>query len=253
MKALFFSVPAILALVCSTSVRADDEAKRVLEQAAKAHGGVENLAKHKDQSVVQKGKMHISTMGVELDGTMEMSANIHRFRQDFQFSLMGMDFMQNVAFDGKEMWVSLNGKVVLTQDKKEDLDLIKEMIYSESAATMALMGDKTLELSIIGEDKVGDTPVVGVRVSKKGHKDVSLYFDKETHLLKKTQFRGLDFQSHAEVEEERIMNDYKEVDGEKQPMRLTINRDGKKYLEMEVSETKYVDKLDDNLFAKPKE
>jgi hypothetical protein len=252
MKSLMFSVPAALALVFATSAHAGDEAKTILEQAAKAHGGAENISKHKDESVIEKGKIHVSTMGVELDGTMEMSANMQRFRQDLQFSLMNQDFTQNVVFDGKELWVAINGKIGLLQDKKEDLDLIKEQIYAESAASLALMGDKSIEVSIIGEDKVGDTPVVGVRVSKKGHKDVSLYFDKETHLLKKTQFRGSDFQSHTEVEEEHILDDYKDVNGEKHPMHVTIMRDGKKFLEMEVTEVKYVEKLDDSLFEKPK-
>ncbi len=253
MKAMLFSAPALLAIVFATSVRADDEAKKVLDLAAKAHGGVEKLAKHKDRSVIQKGKMHISVMGLDIDGAMEASANMNQFRQDFRFSIMNQDFSQSVVFDGKELWVSINDNIVLTQNKKEDLDLIKEMIYAESAAGLAMVGDKSVELSIIGDDMLGDTPVVGVRVSKKDHKDVSLYFDKKTHLLRKTQFRALDFQSHTEVEEERIMDDYStDADGEVWPMKVTIIRDGKKFGEIEFKETRYVDKLDADLFSRPK-
>jgi len=253
MKALFFSAPAVLALAFVTSARADDDVKSVLEQAVKAHGGLENLSKHKDHGVIQKGKMHLSIMGMELDGTMEISASDEKFKQDFQFSIMGQDISQTVGFDGKQLWIAVNGKVVMAVDKKEDLDVIKEAIFAERAVSLALLGDKSIELSIIGEDKVGDTPVIGVRVSKKGHKDVSIYFDKATHLLKKTQFRGVDFQSRAEVEEEHIMDDYKDIGGEMQPMRVTVNKEGKKFVEIEFTEIKYVDKFEDSVFAKPKE
>ena len=42
------------------------------------------------------------------------------------------------------------------------------------------MKEKGYELSLIGEDKVEGKKVVGVRVSKKDQKDISLYFDAET-------------------------------------------------------------------------
>jgi hypothetical protein len=252
MRRLVVAVPVCLLLSIAISARADDDAKNVLEQAVKAHGGAENISKHKDQCVIQKGKMHVSVMGMEIDGTMEISASKDRFRQEFQFSLMGQDYTQSVVFDGKQIFVVFNGKVVFTTDKKEDLDLVNESMYAEKAAGLALLGDKSIEVSIIGDDMVGDTPVVGVRVSKKGHKDVNLYFDKSTHLLKKTQFRSLDFQSHAEVDEERIMEEYADVGGEKQPKRVIVSKDGKKFGEIEFTEFNYVDKLDDSLFTKPK-
>jgi hypothetical protein len=126
-------------------------------------------------------------------------------------------------------------------------------MYSEKAAGLAMLGDKDIELSIIGDDMVGDTAVVGVRVSSKGHKDVSLYFDKKTHLLKKSIGRMLDFESHAEVEQERIVDEYKEVDGMMRPARMTLNKDGKKFVEIELTEVRSVDKLDDDTFAKPKQ
>jgi hypothetical protein len=196
--------------------------------------------------------MHVYVMGLELEGPADMSANRDQFRQEFQFSVQGQQYNQAVVFDGKEMWIAVNDMVVQTQDKKKDLDPIREQMFAEGAATLVLLGDKSFEVSIIGEDKVGDVPVIGVRVSKKGHKDVSLYFDKETHLLKKTQFRGTDFVSGTEVDEQHIVDGYTEVDGEQQAKHLTIVKDDKKYAELELNEIKFVDKLDAELFSKPK-
>jgi hypothetical protein len=237
-------------LASGHAARADDDAKKVVEAAVKAHGGADKLAKQKKMSSISKGKMKINIMD-GIDATMEMRAGGKKFRQDIKFSIMGMDFEQSVAYDGKEMWIALNGKIMQTLSTKEDLELIREAVHAEEVADLDLLDNKDIELSIIGDDKVGDTPVVGVRVSQKGYKDVSLYFDKKTHRLKRIDSRGLDFQSRMEVAQERIIDEYKEVDGVLQPAKITMNRDGKKFIEFEFASYELVDKLDDSTWKKP--
>jgi hypothetical protein len=257
MRTLLVSAIALLAgLALVVPVRADDDAKKVIDKAVKAMGGAEALSKNKDKGVIIKGKMHITTMGLELDATMEMTASPGKnpkFRQDIQLSVMGMDINQVVGFNGKEMWIAVNGKVVQTRDKKEDLALLEEMLWAEEAGGLVLLNDKSVETSIIGESKIGDLPVIGLRVSKKGHKDVNLYFEKESGLLKKAQYRTIDFATGSEVEQERITDEYKEVDGLKRPNKISIVNDGKKIVEMEINEIKYVDTVGDDVFTKPKE
>jgi hypothetical protein len=96
---------------------------------------------------------------------------------------------------------------------------------------------------------VSDKPAVGVRVSAKGHKDISLFFDKESGLLVKTQKRTKE--AGVEVDEENFYSDFKEIDGVKLPMTLKILHDGKKFLDAKVTEAKLLEKLDDDVFAKP--
>jgi hypothetical protein len=57
----------------------------------------------------------------------------------------------------------------------------------------------------------------------------------------------------AEVSQETFFDDYKEVDGVQQPMKLLIKRDSKDYLDAEISEVKLHEKLDDKTFDKPSE
>ena len=255
MRILTCSAAVLLALATlAPPARADDDVKKVIDKAVKAHGGLDALKKNKDKAVVLKGKMHIES--VNIDATTEVSftggAN-KKFRQDLEFTFMGQNIKQAVGYDGKTGWIALNGKVMKTFDSKEEVEALQETLYSEEVAELVMVGDKSLELSIIGEDKVGDTPVIGIRVVKKGHKDVSLFFDKESGLLKKVVNRGLDLQTGTEVEQERFFSDYKEVDGEKRAMKIVMNQDGKKFVELEITEVKYADKLDDDLFVKPKE
>lgn len=259
MRALLWSAAAlIVGLTIALPAKADDAAKKVIDKAIKAHGGADILNKQKDKGVIQKGKMKIYANGMELDATVETTiasgpGKDRKFKQDIQLSVMGQDVKQLVVFDGKAMWIAINGKIFMTYDKKEDLEKFEEAAFAEEAAGLVLLSDKEIETSIIGEDKVLDTPVIGIRVAKKGRKDVSLYFEKESGLLKKIHSRTLDFMSGNEVEQERIFDDYKEVDGQKRPQRAVVNQDGKKLVEIEFSETKIVDSVEESAFDKPKE
>jgi hypothetical protein len=106
-------------------------------------------------------------------------------------------------------------------------------------------------LSTIGEDKVEGKKAVGIRVSAKDHKDVSLYFYADTHLLAKIEHRTVDATTGNEVNEERIITEYKKgPDGAPVPKSVILKRDGKKLLEAEVTEWEMVEKIDDTEFTK---
>jgi hypothetical protein len=92
---------------------------------------------------------------------------------------------------------------------------------------------------------------VGVRVSSKGHKDINLFFDKNSGLLVKVEYRTFDLNSKQEINEERIITEYQNKDGLKVAKKAIVNRDGKKYIEAEVLEVKYLDDIDDTQFSKP--
>ena len=51
--------------------------------------------------------------------------------------------------------------------------------------------------------------------------------------------------------QETLYGDYRDVQGAKLPMKVTINREGKKYVEGENSDLKAVEKPDEKLFGKP--
>ena len=67
----------------------------------------------------------------------------------------------------------------------------------------------------------------------------------------RTGLSALEDDSGKEVTQEVLYSDYKEVDGIKHPMKITINRDGDKCLDGETTDLKLVEKLDESEFAKP--
>lgn len=251
---LFVLGLALLAL--TTAVRADDDAKDVIKKAIKAHGGEDVLKKNRVRPGQFSGEAHIEAEGLELTGTMQMTAvmkdNTYRFRQDLNLKVMDMELRQSVGFDGKELWITLNDQVFMTYDSEDDIKLIRESNWAEEASDLVVLFEPGVELAIVGEDKVGDHPVVGVRVSKKGFKDVLLYFDQKTYLLRKVQNQSLDFMSRKEVEQERILDDYTDLEGQKIPKKLTFFQDGKKLLDLQVKEMKLLDHIEEGFFSRPK-
>ena len=86
---------------------------------------------------------------------------------------------------------------------------------------LAVLKDKKYKLSPLGEVKVEGRDAVGVQVSCKGHKDVNLYFDKETNLLAKGEWNvKAQEQGGKEVMQETLYGDYKDVEGAKIPMKI---------------------------------
>src|SRR5262249_2306647 len=102
----------------------------------------------------------------------------------------------------------------------------------------------------LGEAEVEGKAVVGVRVSSKGHEDISLYFDKKTYLLTKTVFRATE-KNGNEANDERIVAEYtKDKNGVPVPKKVVMKRGGGEVMELDVTEFTYLEKLDDNEFKK---
>lgn len=225
---------------------AADETQAIIDKAIKAHGGVEKLAK--DRATQSKSKGTIELAG-GISYTQETSLQSGKFKDVMQLSVAGTDVTVTTVFDGKKAWVNANGMTRELEGKL--LDEVKEAAYTTKLGRMVFLKDKAVELSPLGEVKVNDRPAVGVKVVTKGHRDLNMYFDKESGLLAKVERQALDAMTQKEVAEERIVLEYQEVDGMKVAKNVLINRDGKKFMEAEVLEVKFPDKLDDSEFAKP--
>ncbi len=232
-------------ILTPTSVRADDkdDIKAILEKAIKAHGGEEKLTKEKAVTMKIKGKFY--GMGEEgIDYTLDVSITPTKKRIDLEAS--GFKFLQ--VFNGEKGWKKFGDDV--SDMDKDDIAEFKEQLYQDKVGTLVpLLKDKDFKLSSLGEAKIDKKPAVGIKVSSKDHRDIDLFFDKDTGLLVKTEATVKDM--GQEYKQESIMSDYKEFDGRKVPTKILINRDGKKFVDGETLEYKHHEKLEDNVFGKP--
>jgi hypothetical protein len=165
---------------------------------------------------------------------------------------MGQNVAVVTAFNKDKGWYQANGQTMDMDTKM--LDAMKEALYVMRVARVTALRDnkdKAVEVSLVGEDKVDGRAVVGIRVASQGHNDINLFFDKETGLLTKFVHRTADPLSGQQITEERIIQEYQDVDGLKVAKKALVNRDGKKFMEVEVLEVKLTDKVDDSEFAKP--
>ncbi len=235
-------------LLLTAGARAEDETRAVIARAIKAHGGEEALTKYPAGQTKAKGKLEI--LG-GLEFTQEGSFMLpDKIKEVMEMEVMGQKVRVVSVFDGTKAFIQANGQdVPITDSIKE---AFKDGIYAIKVARLVpLLKEKEFELSALGEVKVEGKPAVGVRVARKGQKDVSLFFNKETGLLAKVEHRTVDAMSGNEVTEERIITEYGKMDGVPTAKKVVVNRDGNKFMEVEVLETKRLEKLDDSEFAKP--
>jgi hypothetical protein len=232
-------------------VRADEDAelREVVERAIKAHGGLDNLTKFKASASKQKGKFH--GLGQALDYASDVSVQLPDcFRIEVRSKAGDQDFTFIQVIAGNKGWFKFGDN---TQELDKDmLAEAKEQMNASNISHLACLKDKEYKLSPLGEVKVGDRPAIGVRVEHKGCRDVSLFFDKKKGLLLKMETRGKDvMQGGQEYTATTRYDDYKEIEGIMVAHKTNIERDGKPYVDGEMTEATISEKLDDSVFAKP--
>jgi outer membrane lipoprotein-sorting protein len=239
------------ALALATLARADAEAdvKALLEKAIRASGGEEKLVKVKAMRMKSKGKFYgLNENGI--DYTAETAWQYpDRVRDEIHAEDNGQKVVILQIVDGNKGWTSIGGAT--EEMSKDALEEATENVYANRVSMLYPLKDKEFKLTPLADAKVGDKEAIGIKVSSKGHRDISLYFDKKTALLIKSESKVKDMNEAKEVSQETYFDDYKDVDGIQTPFKVTIKRADKNYVTAEMSEVKIVDKLDDKLFEKP--
>jgi hypothetical protein len=248
--ALRFWLAAGVVLAVSGLARADEQGdiKAILDKAIKAHGGEEKLSKGKVVSIKSKGKFY--GFGDGIDYTMEETSQLpDKTRRKIEGDAMGNKFEFIQVINGDKGWqVAMGSTEEMTKDQFTEG---KEALYAEWVTQLYPLKGKDFKLAALKETKVGDKEAVGIKVSSKDHRDISFYFDKKTGLLLKRETTVKDMMSDAMVPEEVLVEDYKDKDGVKYPVKITINRDKKKFIESETTDHQLSDKADDKTFEKP--
>ncbi len=227
----------------------DDDLKAVLKKAIAAHGGAKNLTKF--NGAVSKFKGTIEFKGK----TRDISGETTLLKPDKVKNSMTLDFDGKeipivIVYNGQKMWQSvLNKTEEITDDKI--LTEMREGLRAEGTASFVNYLKAPYELGALGEVKVKGQPAIGICVSKKGQRDVSYFFDKKTHLLVKTETRVHDAQTKQEVTQEKYIVGYRDTDGLKTGARVIIHKDGKAFMDMEITESKVYEKLEESNFAMP--
>lgn len=238
-----------LTLVIPSVVVADDAASRTItEKAIDAHGGEKSIAKFKGITSKIKGTIHINAAPVAVTGEVSsQGADQQKISVSFELDGQAISFLS--VFNRGQGWLKINDSTI--DMSADQLAETKESAYAGWVASLLPLKDKAFSLAPFGEIEIASRKAVGVNVTREGHRPINLFFDKETFRLARTETRVKDETTGQEVTDEATFGEYKLIEGIPQAMKLTIKRNDKPHAEIEVTEVKLSEKLDDSVFAKP--
>jgi hypothetical protein len=248
MRSWRIALLSLILLLPGAAAAQQDAARAVIEQAIKAHGGEERLARNRADKVKLEGMLFAARGATPFaaETTVQLPS---QFKSVLELTAAGEKHTVVHLINGDKVTVMVNGKV-----EKADTAALAELrdlaLLDRAVRLVPLLRDRGYDLALLEAVKVNDRPAVGVCVTMRGRKELRLYFDKELGLLVKAE-HVLGDGSGKEVREERYFGDFRDVAGHKRPFQITAFRDGKKLLEAKVVDVKYYDKLDDSEFARP--
>ena len=222
----------------------------ILEKALQAAGGEAKLAKLQGLTLKGKGVYHEpGKPDLPFSGVWYYQG-ADKGRTLIQIEAKGGKSEELRVINGDKGWIK-EGKLDAQQMDKDELAEEKEGLYFNWVTTLAPLKGKDFKLGPLDEAKVDGKAAVGFSITRKGHENINLYFDKETGLLVKSERKVKDGGTKKLVNEETLFSNFKEVDGVKIPLKFSVKWNGQPQAAAEMSEAKLVEKLDDKLFAKP--
>jgi hypothetical protein len=241
-----FAIMFVTAMSCP--VLADDkDAGTILDKAIKALGGEEKLKKV--GAVSWKAKFTITFNGNSNDFSSHATAQgLDHYRSEFEGEFNGNAFKGVTVINGDKGWRKIGDKMDLDADA---LANEKRRVYLEviPSQIMPLKGTG-FKLEVVADEKVGDKPAAGIKVTGPDAKDFTLYFDKESGLPVKLVAKVIGF-GGDEFTQETTYKDYKEFDGIKKATKAESKRDGEDFVKSEITEFKVLDKVDPKTFSEP--
>src|SRR5260221_7172557 len=194
--------------------QADDQAecKPILEKAIKAMGGEAKLDKLKAGTWKAKTTGNDNGMDLALltEGTWQGRDQI---KLDADVQVGGMSRKAKLVINGENGWISHGDKA--DEAPKALLTFIKNFSYAlRMPQFLILLQDKEFTLAPLGELKIDSVEAIGVKITHKDYRDISVFFDKKEGVPIKAEITVTDPQS-KELTIECLFTDYKDFDGVK--------------------------------------
>jgi len=236
---------ALLICLVSTSiaVAADSPAdgKAIIDRAVQARGGAEKLAKFNTMSWTDNGTFY--GMGNAMPYTATYVAEWPgKYRMEIK------DFFTTILNGDKGWGIRADSTDEL---EKEQLAETQETVFAHWVANLLPLSGQGFSYSLKPEAKIEGKPADVVVVSHSGHRDVTLYFDKASGQLVKSETMVKVPNEDKPVKEEATYSDYREFDGVKWPTTIAVMRDGEPYVKASRSKINPSPKVDAKTFEKP--
>ena len=226
----------------------DTEVRAIIAKGIRAHGG--EAAKFKGMVMKGAGTFYGLGEGIPFSAEWQIQGQSQE-RVAMEIKVMDQALNYTQVVNGDKGWVKINTEVntmpaaQLTEEREE--------IYARWVSSLEPLKDKAFKLASVGEVQVDGKAALGVRVSHKGKRDVNLFFDKAGGLLVKmeTQVKDVKGGGDKDMTQEVLFANFKDFMDIKHPTKITINRDGKLFVEVEMSEIRAVEMIEESVFGQP--
>lgn len=251
--ARFLGAVVASALVLSARcgvLAAGPDAKEVIDKAIQALGGESKLTALEAKAIETKSKGKLNFGGQEGDfSTTTTTMGMNRFRQDFKGDFGGNEIKGITVLDGDKGWRKFADNTSKLED--EQLTNQKRAVYLSIVPAILLpLKGKDFKVESVKEDKVDNKPAVALKIIGPDKKDFELFFDKESGLPVKMLATVAGFQGD-EFTQETTYTKYKDFDGVKRATKIENKRNGEKFIDVEVTDVKTLDKVDPKTFGEP--
>ncbi len=247
MRKHLFTACTVVLFVGNVVAAPDDEARAIIERAIKAHGGFDRLSRVRADQVRCKGALIVNDKQTPFTSETTVQPP-NQFRNVFELEgVRKAVFVQ--IFNGDRVLFSIDGQPQKVDDGLAT-ELRETMQLNRIMRLVPLLTDKAYTLQPLGEVKIESQPALAVKATAKGCREVRLFFNKANGLLIKTE-HFMDDDAGKTVMQEEFYADFRDDQGYKRPMKITAYRNGKKIMEAEVLDVKYLDKVDEEVFTKP--
>lgn len=244
MRAVILSLS--LAIIFSATARADevtDLRDRVLKAYAKDPADIKKIRVH---TLKAKG---FSTLGEKpVPVTVELAASWPgHLKAVSEFGSGATKNIFTMCGTNDRGWKKFNTDAAIDLSVDETADFRGDA-YGIWVSTLTTLNDADSKLSGAGRAKVGDDPVLGLKVSRPSWQDVTLYFHEKTGLLRKMTYRSRD---HGATTTKDVTYDgHKLSGGLMLPTRQTTTIDGRELYTWTEMDYAFPEKIDPKVFEK---
>jgi hypothetical protein len=242
-------VTAVIACLGGPARADEKEAKAVIDKAIKAVGGEEVLGKAGVVTWKTKGTLTFNGDQGQIKG-QSTAQGLDRYRGEFEGNFGGNMFKGVTVLNGDKGWRKFGDDT--TELDADALANEKRTIYLQLGPVLLVpLKGKGFKVESAPDEKVGDKPAAVVKVTGPDGKDFTLYFDKESGLPVRMVAKVVGF-ANDEYTQDTSFTDYKDFGGIKKATKSQSKRDGEKFIEIEVTDFKVLDKAEPDAFTEPK-
>jgi len=238
-----------LGLVASTGLTAPDDPKTVIQKAIEAHGGSDVIDKYPAGVIKSKGKITSTDVEVKFNATNRYQLP-NLGKNEIEMESTSGEFRSVQLFKGDKVEMFFNNvKQELTDEQASELR--QSMYLQELYQLTPLLKGTDWTLKVLDDaPKVGGEETVGISVTKKGRKEVKLFFSKASGLMVQLE-RKTRNPMDKEATVVQTMSGHKKFDGIVRPTKITTTADGKPFMNVDL-DYKHFDQIPASEFEEKK-